>query len=508
MGRLAQQTDIGIMILNKLNTSVGYRKYIFTIKYVLRLFMIIISILILPIQGFAISQSDLDAVRRNHPFYDPKASCSDGSCSPCPNGGTGGTGGTTDSGGTYVAWNSGLQPPYIMEQFVIQVLKYIASFKGVPEDQVVTQEHTLALLAWAWGEGGDIANSGLFNLFNSGALRNTPEAIPRAAGGVDGRQSYISFDVGVKATGGNILGGGAGNPERYSRVVNALLDKNTTASQVLDAYAHYSRYPNNSWWAAQNEIDGEDAYYQKLLGYLRGFQKDYERAATIIGTPEFEQQTGARDPSKLQYNGTGIAPLDDPSDSSSSSSSGSCNNSTINLAGVECPAGNLETLQVGNTTYYKLPEAPNGEYTIYASQARRYGSKELVCAIYSASKAYKTKYGGKSKVSVGDLNAGYPHKSHRWGIAVDIDAPGSLYAADHTKGNYSSEATVDFGKLWVDTGLTKNIWWCEPDGDNSIQQISDYAKQSGKPITIKCITGHENHFHVDINVPKGDSHTP
>lgn len=468
--------------------------------------ILLLNIVLESIAVSAISKSKLNSIINNRPFYDATAtSCSKNSSV------LGSSGGTTDSGGTYVAWNSGLQPPFIMEQFVIEILKYIAKYKGVPEDQVVTQEHTLALLAWAWGEGGDINNSGIFNLFNTGALRGTPEAHARAAGGVDGRQSYVSFDVGVKATGGNILGGGGGNPERYSRVVNALLDKNSTASNVLDAYAHYSRYPNNLWWAAKNETVGEDAYYKELLGYLAGFQRDYQRAATIIGTPELEQQTNARDPSKLKFGGDGVAPIDSTSSSSSSGGGvGSCSgsDSVVSLNGTECPPGELETIQVASTTYYKLPEAPNGEYTIASSNARRFGSKELICAIYSVSKAYKSKYDGKSKVSVGDLNGGYPHKSHKWGVAVDIDAPGTLYAADHTKGNYSSEATVDFGKLWVDTGILKEIWWCQPAGDSSIQQISDYANQAGKPITIKCIDGHDNHFHVNINVPRGDVYTP
>lgn len=192
-------------------------------------------------------------------------------------------------------------------------------------------------------------------------------------------------------------------------------------------------------------------------------------------------------------------------------SSGCSSDSIGSAANLECPGAGetLETITVGDTTYYKLPEAPNGEYTIYASERRRYGKKELVCAIYTVAKAYKVKYDGRSKVSVGDLNGGAPHKSHRWGIAVDIDAPGQLYAADHTKGNYSSEATVDFGKLWVDTGLLKNIWWCQPGGDNSTEQIIEYARSTGKPLSsMECKPGHDNHFHVDINVAKGAEHAP
>lgn len=190
------------------------------------------------------------------------------------------------------------------------------------------------------------------------------------------------------------------------------------------------------------------------------------------------------------------------------STGASCTGQTGSIAGLECPNTELNTVQVGSTTYYQLPEALGDEYTIYSIEKRRYGHKELVCAIYTVAKAYKAKYDGRSKVSVGDLNAA-GHKSHKWGVAVDIDAPGNLYAADHTKGNYSKEATIDFGKLWVDTGILKNIWWCPPAGDDSIEQIRSYAQAAGKPLnSIKCISGHANHFHVDINTERGDAHTP
>jgi flagellum-specific peptidoglycan hydrolase FlgJ len=205
-----------------------------------------------------------------------------------------------------------------------------------------------------------------------------------------------------------------------------------------------------------------------------------------------------------------------PSSGSNATTSMSCDTGG-GLDGVECPLeeGQFEKVNVNDTTYYKLPDAPSGEYTIYASDKRRYGHKQLVCAIYSVAKAYKAKYDGKSQVSVGDLTAA-GHKSHFWGIAVDIDAPDinpgdgiDAYAADHTKGHYSTEATVDFGKLWIDTGLVKNIWWCPPGGDTSIQQITDYAKTKGTPLNaMHCITGHNNHFHVDINTPKGAYYAP
>ena len=188
-----------------------------------------------------------------------------------------------------------------------------------------------------------------------------------------------------------------------------------------------------------------------------------------------------------------------------------------NLGNLECPPNMTETKQVGSTTYYKLPDAPGGEYSIYSRQAARFGHKDLVCTIYTASKAYKQAFGGKSTVSVGDLNAA-GHKSHKWGVAVDLDAQGEVVAADNqnTPAKYSPEATIELGKAFVNTGKVKNIWYCGKGmsvgsltgGDGTVEAIRAYAASVGKPITIKCLVNHYNHFHIDINTPHGDVHTP
>ncbi len=269
----------------------------------------------------------------------------------------------------------------------------------------------------------------------------------------------------------------------------------------VPAYANAFQYSNDPYrfLAVIAPIYATDPNYTKVVGSVIKYIQEWVAANTNLPPS-----------SEVTYN-ISETPSAPPADTSSPSN-GCPSTGTGNIERVECPnegtAGlGLETKQVGDTTYYKLPDAPNGEYAIYATEKRRFGKKELVCAIYTVAKAYKAKYDGQSKVSVGDLNAS-GHKSHNGGIAVDIDAPGKLYAADHTKGNYSSEATVDFGKLWVDTGLVKNIWWCQPSGDTSTQQIIDYANAQGKPINMQCLSGHDNHFHVDINVEKGAYDAP
>lgn len=167
------------------------------------------------------------------------------------------------------------------------------------------------------------------------------------------------------------------------------------------------------------------------------------------------------------------------------------------LDGVQCPAV-LEP-HASKSGYFKFPEAPNGEYTIYSSEARRYGSQQLVCVIYSVAMAFDSAMQGRSKLRIGDLNAS-GHKSHKWGVAVDLSGAGELQVASHTKswkGTYDKDATVLLGKLFADTGVLRNIWWCDP-GDDSTDQIKAYAQTKGLEGSIKCIDGHDDHFHIDI----------
>lgn len=177
------------------------------------------------------------------------------------------------------------------------------------------------------------------------------------------------------------------------------------------------------------------------------------------------------------------------------------------IAGVQCP----ENLEAGPYGYYKMPEAPNGEYVIYSVQGRRFGTKELVCVLYTVGMNYNQAMSGKSKLYIGDLNGGAPHKSHKWGVAVDVDGGGELAAADYTparKGVYNTDATITLGKLFIDTGQMRNLWWCQ--NDNSLDAIIEYAKSKGTPLEgAKCISGHQNHFHWDIKAEyKGPAYTP
>lgn len=181
----------------------------------------------------------------------------------------------------------------------------------------------------------------------------------------------------------------------------------------------------------------------------------------------------------------------------------SSNTHGSSIDGVECPA-NLGEANPSRHNYYQLP--PNPEVYSVLEENRRnkqYGAKELVCVLYTVGKAYREAY-PNSILAVGEMNAAAPHVSHNWGVAVDLwatptgSAGAGEWAANHIVGGYSTEATIKLGQLFVDTGILQDIWWCDG-GDGSIDAISAYASSKGKPINIKCIQGHSDHFHVNIS---------
>ncbi|CAN5655904.1 hypothetical protein BH23PAT2_BH23PAT2_05640 [soil metagenome] len=178
-------------------------------------------------------------------------------------------------------------------------------------------------------------------------------------------------------------------------------------------------------------------------------------------------------------------------------SEGGSSCSTSGIDGVTCPA-NMEAHPT-RAGYFKMPEAPNGEYMIYSTQTQRYGSQQLVCVLYTVAVAFNDAMAGKSKMRIGDLNAS-GHASHNIGIGVDLSGFGDLQVASHTKswkGTYDKDATILLGKMFADTGVLRNIWWCDP-GDDSTEQILTYAQTKGLEGQIECLEGHKDHFHVDI----------
>lgn len=83
MGKYAPMIGIGTMILDKLSSlniglyissmklGIGIRTLVHAVQWL----AVLLILLQQPISLYAVSQADLEAIRRNHPFYDPTASC-------------------------------------------------------------------------------------------------------------------------------------------------------------------------------------------------------------------------------------------------------------------------------------------------------------------------------------------------------------------------------------------------------------------------------------------------
>ncbi len=171
---------------------------------------------------------------------------------------------------------------------------------------------------------------------------------------------------------------------------------------------------------------------------------------------------------------------------------------TVDINGVTCPP-NLG--QPNAQGYYQMPQSPNGAYGIYSCAARSFGKREMICMLYTVGQAWGAKYPG-SKLQIGDITAGAPHRSHFWGIAVDVitsDSSAANVGGDRNK-------SIELGKMFVSTRQVKNIWYNDTAVDAAVMS---YARQNNLPLTqMKPITGHDDHFHVDVTAAPGPSFSP
>jgi hypothetical protein len=168
------------------------------------------------------------------------------------------------------------------------------------------------------------------------------------------------------------------------------------------------------------------------------------------------------------------------------------------INGLQLPPG-MGPENPAHKGYFQLPypDSPNGSYKSYACANHAWGSKELISVLYTVAEAWKKKY-PQGWVNIGDMTA-VGHKSHMWGRAADLDATtnGKDLAADFTKGNYNREATIELGKLFVDTDQVLHIWF----NDQSVNSaVLEYSRQTGKSagMVMHPIVKHDDHFHLDV----------
>lgn len=240
---------------------------------------------------YAISTCDKTAIEKGSLFTDnsncaTKTTCSTSSTVPIV-------------GGSQGIYQSGLQGPYIVEQFVTHVLKAIAIKTNKPESSVVTQEHIIALIAFAGAEGGGVdGNQGTYNLFNT--KRNDPDlgGVPYVTdnGRDDETMNYPSFDSGIEATARTMV-----SNKYQSRLIIALTDPNVTADGFMEILTYYDRYEGNKAWAAASDPKSGGnpiKYLETQLSLVKSVRENYAaRAGKVLdgwtGGGEVPKPTGS-----------------------------------------------------------------------------------------------------------------------------------------------------------------------------------------------------------------------
>lgn len=213
-------------------------------------------------------------------------------------------------------YQSGLDKdgPFILEMFMIHVLKALAQKTNKPEEDFLTKQHVIALVAFAMGEGGDINNASVFNPMNLGlSADDLPTKVWGA--GTDGTQSYASFDVGVEAYARQFT---TDNQDRLGKV---LSDKESTAADFMHALTYYKEFKGNMWWAEASLEEGQgptgsgigtEKYYQGRLDLVKSVKSNYKKTAgLVIGTEKEEQDLGMYKPELLKFSDVSNENVDD-----------------------------------------------------------------------------------------------------------------------------------------------------------------------------------------------------
>lgn len=159
-----------------------------------------------------------------------------------------------------------LAGPWTLEDWAAATLKSLALRLNRPVHEVLTREHVVALIAFAWGEGGGINNhKGWFNPLNTnGWTRLFPELQGRSSG--FGTDDWPTFDAGVEATARALTW------RTQNRTAKTLLLPNSTARDFFTALASASSYEGNKNWSAD-----DSAHIGKYTSILSAMAANYTK---------------------------------------------------------------------------------------------------------------------------------------------------------------------------------------------------------------------------------------
>lgn len=188
-------------------------------------------------------------------------------------------------------WETQLAGPYNVEDYIVEVLRDIALKLNLPESDVLTEQHVLALTAFGYGEGGNIANVWTFNLFNT-AMRGGEFITLDGQGNVfegspTGTHGFPTFSMGVEATAQSFI-----ENVYQTRLISVLSNKNSTAEDFMYTLTHFEDYPDNLIWAEQSDANndgiGDDEYYNERISLVSSVRSRYsEIASYLMGPPGY-----------------------------------------------------------------------------------------------------------------------------------------------------------------------------------------------------------------------------
>ncbi len=250
---------------------------------------------------------DLYSINTNTPIYEPSdTDCSDVATAVPASLNTSGSGSTAivPPGQGTGTWNSGIASDSkpILEQFMIELLKDIAKKRGVPESNAVTQQHVIALIAFAWGEGGGLTNNNFWNPFNTG-LKADDLVVPGTQATNGSTETFKSFDAGVEAAARVMTG------DTQGRLGVTLTEPNSTATDFLNSLLDFSPLSQGHYpWAEASDPSSkyyEPNYKQAHLDLIAQVTKSYDNMASTIMRKQSSDPSDAHDTSKLHFHTDG-----------------------------------------------------------------------------------------------------------------------------------------------------------------------------------------------------------
>jgi hypothetical protein len=318
--------------LRRIGTVTLFHTHLYRVSYLSVLFLFVISVLLSTFRS-SFAAADCQSGSATATQGSSTASClpsselqalteypnwvgTSGQCSDTTGDTT--TTSSTSGGSTGPIWSSGVPAPYYLESFVINVLEDIATKLNVPESDAVTQQHVLALVAWAYAEGGNITNTDAFNPWNTGL---DDPALIAGSGSSSGVQSFKSFDDGVEA---NAIVMTAPN---QNRIGDVLTKPGSSASDVMHAIAYYTDFPGDELWAATPI----PLYYASLMANLSQAESNYDTEASVEIGPG-EEDTTHVPTTDLQF--SGAAGSSSGGSSGDTSGGGSCCSTATGTSGT------------------------------------------------------------------------------------------------------------------------------------------------------------------------------